>query len=216
MVRFINVLLFSVFVLFANVSFAAEKFVEGKDYTTLAANVGFGDASKSQVVEYFSYACIWCFRFEPIFKAWKEKQKAANLDVDYVPVVFNNPQDESFETLLARAYYTQELLGIKNQAHQTLYDEIYVKKKYPKSAEDVAKIHEQFSIKTEQFVATMQSFPISQKVKQAFNFTKKASITGTPSVVVNNKYLTSPAMAGGMDKALKVIEYLLTLDAPAG
>jgi thiol:disulfide interchange protein DsbA len=66
------------------------------------------------------------------------------------------------------------------------------------------------------FDKAFDSFGVNSQVRQAEARAKSAKITGTPSLMVNGKYLITAQKAGGQANMLKVAEYLADLELAAG
>ena len=93
---------------------------EGPDYRRLsrAAPVE-APAGKIEVVEFFSYTCVHCFNFVPVFNSWKQTV-AADVVVKRCPVGFN----ASFEPL-QRLFYTLEAMGSLDTHHDRVFKSIH-------------------------------------------------------------------------------------------
>ncbi len=64
-------------------------FKDGSDYRRLARPVPVDAAAgQIEVLEFFSYSCVHCYRFEPVMKDWM-KTLPSNVFVKRTPVGFN-------------------------------------------------------------------------------------------------------------------------------
>jgi thiol:disulfide interchange protein DsbA len=63
-------------------------------------------------------------------------------------------------------------------------------------------------VRKEEFQKAFSSFAVESKVLHAEDLNKRYKITGTPSIVVNGKYITDVAMAGGEDQLFQVVNQL--------
>ena len=61
---------------------------------------------------------------------------------------------------------------------------------------------------SQEFVGTYNSFGVRARVQQAQSKIRGARITGTPTMLVNGKYVVSASMAGSHENVLQVVEYL--------
>ena len=52
-------------------------------------------------------------------------------------------------------------------------------------------------------------------MRRAVTMAQRYGVTGTPSVIVNGKYLVTASMAGGHAEFIEVIEFLVSLEGEA-
>jgi thiol:disulfide interchange protein DsbA len=181
-------------------AWAAADYVEGTQYTRLASPQPTSAPDKIEVVEMFSYACPHCFHMEAELEQWL---KAKPDDVVFVrlPVVFR-PEWE----LLAKAYFTAEILGVLDKTHEALFEAIHVKnQRFPDEAAMQAFFVSQ-GVSAEDFKKTFDSFEVDMKVRNAKDMTRRYAITGVPTFIVNGKFSTSASLAGNNEKGLSVKE----------
>ena len=86
---------------------------EGSDFVRLSKPVAVDTpAGQVEVLEFFAYSCIHCYRFEPLFAAWKAKQPA-KVQARRVPVAFSEAFVPCFlEVPLPVAYFLRVIGGI--------------------------------------------------------------------------------------------------------
>ena len=93
----------------------------GKGYVELKSRAPVNaPAGQVEVVEFFSYGCVHCMHFEPIFAAWK-KAAPKDVSVRLEHVGFNS----SFEPL-QRIYYALESMGKVDEVHAKVFDALQV------------------------------------------------------------------------------------------
>ena len=68
---------------------AEVKYEEGIHYVLLPVPQEIDALGKIEVMEYFSYACIHCFRFEPIVLAWRQGL-LDDVTFNRTPALWNN------------------------------------------------------------------------------------------------------------------------------
>jgi thiol:disulfide interchange protein DsbA len=181
-------------------AWAAAVFVEGEQYTRLASPQPTSAPGKIEVVEMFSYACPHCFHMEAELEEWL-KTKPDDVVFIRLPVVFR-PDWE----LLAKAYFTAEILGVLDKTHEALFEAIHVKnQRFPDEAAMQAFFASQ-GVSAEDFKKTFDSFAVAVKVNNAKLMTRRYAITGVPTFIVNGKFSTSATLAGANEKALSVKE----------
>ena len=180
MSRFIKVLLV-VASLFAGSAAFAEP-VAGRDYTILNPPQPTGK-NKIEVLEFFFYGCSHCYSLHPLLNKW-EKTKPKDVEMILVPTIFR----DSWEPM-ARTFYALESMGQQKELDGPLYrawnedkldlnDETKINDFIAKQGVDKAK-----------FAAAYNSFSMQSKVTRAKQMIRSYGISGTPSLVVDGKYL---------------------------
>jgi len=189
---------------------ADAKYKEGVHYTAIP-NAPQPSGDKVEVVEAFSYLCSHCATFEPYISNWLA-HKPENVTFRRIPVVFGRSSWEIY----AQAYVTAELMGIADEAHGALMDKLWKEKAMMRSVEELGQFYSAFGVDAEKFVATSKSFAVNAKLRKDQRDVQTAGVRGTPSLIVNGKYLVSGNEAiGSYDVLLDVIDYLVAEEAAA-
>ena len=81
------------------------------------------------------------------------------------------------------------------------------------SVEDIAAFYGKFGVDPKQFASTMSSFAINAKAARAKQFAMRSQISGTPSLVVNGKYLVKGTSYQNM---LEIADELIAVERAAG
>ncbi len=157
---------------------------------------------KVEVVEVFWYACGHCFMLEPKIEGWARAGKPAYVDLVLVPATWNNTLKTH-----ARVFYTMQLLG-KQTLHPEIWREINMKGNRLDTPEAIEAFFTSRGVSKADFQKAYQGFAIDSKLLRAEDLNRRYKITGTPTIVVNGKYITDVAMAGGEDKLFEVINAL--------
>ena len=187
---------------------AAENYVEGVHYEAIDIPVKTGlereQPPKVEVVEVFSYMCIHCYSFDPLLKLW-EQNKAEQAVFNRLPAVFSADWE-----LMARAFYTAEILDVSEQMHEPLFEAIH---KQPKNLRDedimAALFLEHAEIPAAEFTESFNSFFVRSRVMQARAKGRAYGITGVPVMIVNGKYRVGGRMAGSNEAMLDVVDFLV-------
>jgi thiol:disulfide interchange protein DsbA len=162
---------------------------------------------KIEVTEVFWLACPHCYAFEPFLKAWL-KSKPGYVEFVRVPVMWQ-PTHKSH----AHLYYTLEALGREDlvaKAFETIASrhEMLV----GSSDEDTFKLQQQFAtangVSADDFAKAYNSFSVNSNLQRATEITQRYQVQGVPFLVVNGKYTTDIAMAGGEAKLIELINDL--------
>ena len=170
---------------------AAEKspatLVAGQDYEEISDGKPFQPLNgKIEVVEVFGYTCPHCAHFAPTLEAWKAKQPA-DVRVTLVPGVFGGYWDA-----FARAYYAADILGIAERSHQAMFEAIHEKQSMPVqnvAPEELASFYSDYGITPPRFISVLKSEQVEQRLQAAREFAIRSQVQGTPSLVVDGRYL---------------------------
>lgn len=182
---------------------AAKDYSEGAGFVTLANPQPTSSGDKIEVVELFWYGCPHCYDLEPYIQAWL-KDKPDDVEFVRMPAIVG-PRWE----LLAKAYYTADLLGVLDRTHQALFDYIHAKHM---SIDDEAALEAFFmeqGVSAEDFRNTFNSFAVAVRMNTARMMTRRYAISGVPTLVVNGKYATGGRQAGGLKGIMDVVNYLI-------
>lgn len=160
---------------------------DGKEYRLIAGGSPYRPvAGKTEVAEVFAYWCPHCAHFEPSLQAWKRKLPASARFVA-VPMVAG-PEDA-----LGRAFFAAEASGTLPTLHPLLFRAIHETRELPRSANQaqvaafVAKVP---GIKQAAFKAALaDDATLRAKMAQAYQFALRSDIPGTPSLVIDGRYL---------------------------
>ena len=178
--------------------------VAGTDYVELANGQPYAPLNvQVEVVEVFGYTCPHCAQFEPLITAWKRKQPA-DVRVTPVPAAFGG----YWETY-ARAFFAAETLGVLEKSHEQMSNAIHVARQLGLDAtpEQIGKFYEQYGVDAKTFANTMRSFGVETKLNRAKQFATRSQIEGTPSIVVNGKYLVNVDQRG-YEHMFNTVEHL--------
>ncbi|MCK0105882.1 thiol:disulfide interchange protein DsbA/DsbL [Marinobacter sp. S0848L] len=183
---------------------SADTWKNGVHYRTLSTPVSTAADSGVEVAEVFWYGCPHCYNFKPLSEAWAEK---APDYVNYVrlPAVLG----ESWAPH-AFAFYALESMGELDKVHDALFEALAVERRPLNSAEALADFVADHGVDAEAFVEAYNSFAVRSRVRQAQTKIMGAQVTGTPTMLVNGKYVVTATMARGHENVLKVVDYLVS------
>src|SRR3989304_47558 len=148
-------------------------------------------SDKVEVLEVFFYGCIHCYNLEPFVKQWLEN-KPADVEFYRMPVVFRDDYKP-----LAQAYYTAEKLGVLDKIHEQLFSAIHKDQRQLFTEGPLKEFFIEQGVDGDEFTRIFNSAEITTKVRQAEVMGRRYMIASIPTVIVNGKYLTSPAQAQG-------------------
>jgi thiol:disulfide interchange protein DsbA len=162
------------------------------------------------VVEVFWYACGHCYLLEPKIEAWERKGKPAYVEVVRMPAVWNDLLKTH-----ARLFYTIEVLG-KPELNTEAFREINVRGNRLDTPEKIEAFFTSRGVSKADFQKTFSGFAVESKLARAADLNKRYRIASTPTVVINGRYVTDVAMAGGEEKLFELINTLASREKPAG
>lgn len=170
------------------------------------------DSDRVEVTEFFSYACVHCYNFDPVLDAWRSRQPE---DVAFrrVPAIFY----QSWKPF-AQAYYTAVALGIAEESHMAFFEAVHVEQRQLMEPRDIASFYAQFGVSEADFLKTYNSFGIRSRVQNAMAH-GRAYGTGVPTVIVNGKYRVHGRLDGlqgkGFEDLLAVVDFLVERERKA-
>lgn len=190
-------------------SVAAEPFKEGEDYRVL--DVPVVEKYSKGVVEFFSYACPFCYRAESVI----EGLERGGVKVVRVPVHLGRSKNMAG----AHAWFIAQELDLPPEFHRYTYEVVHsplggeLQYNNLKYMEDLKKYFVGIGIPEEEYSAALKRVNASGAVEAANELAKQYKVPGTPSFLVNGQY-----MAAGVDDTLdgkseleKLLRHLLTL-----
>lgn len=184
---------------------------EGLHYFKIDQASAASPDGKIELIEAFSYMCPHCNTFEPYITKWLER-KPENVKFKRVPVIFGR---RSWE-LYARAYVTAEMIGIAEEAHAPLMDALWKDKKIMRNIEEIAEFYADFGVAPEEFVGTSRSFAVDARMRKDQRMTQDYGVNGTPSLIVNGKYLIKAGDAvQNFETMLKILDSLIAQETAA-
>ena len=161
--------------------------IEGK-YVTLNPPLATHTGKKIEVLEIFWYGCPHCYEYEPHLLKWLST-KPKNVEFRLMPGILNPSWVPH-----ARAYYTALQLGVLDRIHEQLFNAIHKDRRNIFDEDSIKAFFVQQGVDGDEFSKVYDSRAIDEKMKQAYDEEVKAKVTGVPSIIINGKYLTSPAM----------------------
>lgn len=179
----------------------AESFREGTDYETLSPAGEKSRGDSVEIIEFFSYGCGHCASLEPHLNSWIKDGQPDGTRLVRVPVAWS----QGFEAL-ARVYYTADILGVPEDAHQGFFDLIHVDRAQL-SLPMIAEFFAGHGADAEQFIETFGSAEVTERVQASKTLTRKYRISGVPAFIVDGAYKV-PSSHDGFPRMLETVNYL--------
>jgi thiol:disulfide interchange protein DsbA len=164
-------------------------------------------AGKVEVLEVFWLACPHCYALEPFIQGWLKK-KPGYVEFVRVPVIW-----QSMHRSHAHLYYTLEVLGRQDLMAKAFEDlaQQHVTLASPDEDENL-KLQQKWAVEhgvsADDFAKAYNSFSVNTDMRRAEEITNRYHIQGVPFIVVNGKYTTDVAQAGGEAKLIELISDL--------
>jgi thiol:disulfide interchange protein DsbA len=183
---------------------AAQQLARDADYRLISQQpVATGE--RVEVLEFFFYACQYCHELEPLLERWR-KRKPADVVFRRVPVV----RHDSWVPL-AKTYYALEAMGEADRLHAAVYHGVHVDDLALSQEKIITEWAGKQGLDRDKFMAIYRSDAIREKVERSRQMTADYDIRGTPSVVVDGRYLTSSGMTSGVAQLIPVLDSLVSL-----
>jgi len=178
--------------------------VTAQQYTVLGKPVPVtAPAGTVDVVEFFSYACPHCFEFEPMLENWL-KAKPANVRFRRSPVHFLQ-NAANFQPI----YFALETMGLVDTMQQKVFNAVHLEHMRFDKPEEISAFMGRIGVDSARFMSVFNSFGVRTKVAQANQLFDAFGIDGVPTLGVQGRFITSPAIAKGEAQALAAVDYLV-------
>jgi len=190
------------------------KYKDGVHYHRLVpAQPTIGGTDKIEVAEFFWYGCPHCYDLEPVISEWAS-DLPPNVRFVYVPAIWNQ-----ILKVHAQLYYTQEVL-VRNGVIQddqafrrAVFDEYHQRGNRLVSEDSIKRLFARYGVSDEEFTKAWGSFEVAQKMRVAEDLTRRYEVQSVPTVVVNGKYRTGAAEAGGHHPLMDVLDELIARES---
>jgi thiol:disulfide interchange protein DsbA len=156
-----------------------------------------------EVIDFFWYGCPHCYNLQPALERWISR-KPADVTVRRIPAILRDSWAPH-----ARIYYTLEALGEVERLHQRVYYSYHVEELALSKPEVVSDWAVRNGIARERWDEAYNSAAVQRKVEEAARLSKAYSVAGTPSLVVNGRYLTSSSMSESLNGVIVILDGLI-------
>ena len=164
-----------------------------------------GTGSPIEVIDFFWYGCPHCYNFQPALESWIRRMPP-DVALRRIPAVLRDNWGPH-----ARIYYTLESLGEVERLHQAVYHSYHVQELHMSKPEVMLQWAVRHGIDGKRWTEAYNSSAVAEKVERAKQLTQEYTVQGTPSLVVDGRYLTSPAMARSEQRMIPVLEDLIMM-----
>lgn len=185
------------------------KFKEGTNFTRMVpTQPTVGGADKIEVAEVFMYSCPHCYNLEGPINKWSET-KSPNVRFVRIPAVFNQAAQ-----LHAQLYYTEVFLAktgvLKDEIafRNMVFEEYHKRSNRMTSQAAIQRVFARAGVNEDDFNRTWNSFEVNQAMRLAADLARRYNVSSVPVIIVNGKYRTDTAAAGGYPQLMEVIDEL--------
>jgi thiol:disulfide interchange protein DsbA len=158
-----------------------------------------------EAIEFFWYGCPYCNELQPALEGWL-KRKPADVALRRIPAILR----ESWAAH-ARIFYALEALGELERLHPAVYHGYHVEKLHMSKPEVTAEWAARHGIERKRWLDAYFSPGVDARVERARQLTRAYGVEGTPTLVVDGRYLTSGAMAPSLAGMIPVLDDLIRL-----
>lgn len=156
---------------------------------------------KIEVIDFFFYGCQYCNDLLPRLERWR-RGMPADVVMRHIPVV----RHDSWVPL-AKTYFTLEAMGEVERLHPAVFHSYHVEDLYMSQEKVIAEWASKQGLDREKFMAIYRSDETRQKVERARKQTMAYEIQGTPSLVVDGRFLTDGASA----KTIEILDRMVRI-----
>lgn len=162
----------------------AQQFEEGVHYEVVADEA----TSEPEIVEFFSFYCVHCYRFEPIAKSLKEAHPEA---FEKAHVSFISPRGDVGETM-TKAFAAAQKLDIEDKIADAIFDYNFNKNSMLTSKQDIRNVFIVNGVAGEEFDKALASFAVRAAASNMDRRASNLGVNATPTFIVNGKYKMLP------------------------
>jgi protein dithiol oxidoreductase (disulfide-forming) len=161
-----------------------------------------------EVLEFFWLGCPHCYALQPYVESWNKSKPA------YVKFVGEHVMWGPTHRSHARFYYTLQVLGKADTLVPKAFEEIHRHGNMLVAADDAQSQRMQLDfakangISESDFNREYNGFAVNARLQRAEELMRRYKIETVPFFIINGKYQTDVAMAGGQEQLIQLINDL--------
>jgi len=159
-----------------------------------------------EVIDFFWYGCPHCNNLQPALEEWRLKRKPADVVLRRVPAILNDSWKPH-----ARIYYTLRKLGLVERLHLQVYHSYHVELLHMSKPDVMVEWAEKHGIDRKRWLDAYYSSEVEGNIERAKQLTRAYTVSGTPTLVVDGRYLTSGDLAPSLKGMIPVLDDLIRL-----
>jgi thiol:disulfide interchange protein DsbA len=168
----------------------------GVEYTTLSSPQPVQAAGKKvEVIEFFAYHCPACYALEASMVDWARKN-ADKVNFRRIHLPFQGAADPE-----AHLFLTLEAMGKEAELHPKILDAVHVQRIRLMKDDQIIDWVTKNGVDKAKFMETWNSFGVMTKLRRLGQTSTSYQVSGTPTLIVDGKYQTSP---GQVAEKLKI------------
>lgn len=179
---------------------------EGVHYLRLETPGPESNSDAIEIVEAFSYFCPHCFSFQQPLHQWLEQQ--SDVKLTRLPVALGHASWHE----AARMYYAADALDLVTDSHMAIFKAIHSHRINLADRSAQQRFFAEYGVSAADWQQAIESFAVDTRVRRSAGLASSYQLSGTPSIIVGGRYVTSPRMAGGMIEATEVIAALVAME----
>ena len=167
----------------------------GVEYTTLSMPQPVQAVGKKvEVIEFFAYHCPACNMLEPRLNEWVKKN-GDKIVMRRIHLPFQGPTDPE-----AHLFLTLEAMG-RMDMHPKIFHAVHGQRVRLMKDEQIIDWVAKNGIDRAKFLAVWNSFGVMTKLRRLPQVSSAYQVSGTPTIVVDGKYQTSPGQVADSMKS---------------
>lgn len=176
------------------------KFVENTHYEVVKQTA----TATPEVMEFFSFYCPHCLKFEPLME---QLEKSLGEDVK-IKKNHVNFLGKDMGPQLTQALAAAELLEVEKKVSSLIFDQIHTQRKAINGEAGILAIFEKSGISNPEAKGALASFPASGIASQMKRNTETFNIRGVPALIVNGKYQVITNSVKSTDEFIELVTFL--------
>ena len=171
---------------------------EGVDYLVLEKPQPAASGDKVEVIEFFGYFCNHCFSLDVALDDWARRQDK-NVAFRRVHVRFG-----SGSVAQQRLFYTLSAISqTAGSLHHKAFESIHVKRQPLRTESQIEAFITQNVFSPEKFIEAFRSPQVRTLGDEAARLQTLYSIDGVPAIVIDGRFITSPAIVSQGDSSIR-------------
>ena len=156
-----------------------------------------------EVLEFFSYGCIHCYRLDGDLDAWVAEQGDA-IRFQRLPL-----GGSAQWRLLARAWFAMQALELDGRWHQALFREIHDRRQPLNTQARLEAFFAEGGVAPADFRRAFKAPEVQGQVDQAERLARRLQVASVPTLVIQGQYLVGASRATGLRRLLDIASHLV-------
>ncbi|MBT5725026.1 MAG: thiol:disulfide interchange protein DsbA/DsbL [Gammaproteobacteria bacterium] len=178
------------------------EFIEGEHYL-LIEDPRRIRSDQIEVMEFFGYACVHCYNFDPILADWVQ-EKSGSIKFIQTPAI-----SSEYWRLLGQNFLTYQELGEQDKYHTPFFRAIHSGGRAFSDEESLSAFYEQLGGDKQTYINAFNSVGVASELSKADNMARRLKVAMVPSIVIQGKYLVRTSGSVGPKRMLDVMDYLV-------